>query len=196
MKRFLFLCIALLGLSGCGTLPSAPPYDPFSLSHFAQLKPGATTPDQAMALFGIPTNNIDMAGGISMMTWMQGTRGVSLMFKYGRLKRVATAINVYLPQYEKERLGLTAPPPSDRLTPRALTFLHPGETTIDQAKQILGPPSNTLRSPSTILMWSHEGKMVSILFKNGIMTRVLSLSNIELSQSELSRLKVSGAQEQ
>lgn len=194
MKRLLLLCVALLVFSGCGTMPTY--QDPFSLSHFAQLRPGVTTPDQAIGIFGIPTNNMDMAGGMSMMMWMHGTRGVSLMFKYGHLKQVVTAINVYLPQYEKERLGLTSPPPTDRLTPKALTFLHPGETTIEQAEQILGTPSSTLRSPATVLIWSHESKMISILFKNGVMSRVMSLSNIELSHSELLRLKVSGVPRQ
>jgi hypothetical protein len=197
MKRFLFLCVTLLALSGCGTTPSTPTYqDPFSLSHFAQLKPGVTTPDQAIGLFGIPTNSMDMAGGMSMEMWMQGSRGVSLLFKYGHLDRVVTAMNVYLPQYEKERLGLTSPPPDDRLTPKALTFLHPGETTVEQAERILGTPSSTLRSPATILIWSYEGKMVSVVFKNGVMSRVLALSNIELSHAELLRLKVGGVPRQ
>jgi hypothetical protein len=197
MKRLLLLCAAMVVLSGCATTSSGPTYqDPFSLAHFAQLKPGVTTPDQAIALFGIPTNNMDMAGGTSMVMWLQGTRGVSLLFKYGRLKNVVTAINVYLPQYEKERLGLTGAAPDDRLTPKALSYLHPGETTVEQAEQILGPPSSTLRSPATVLIWSHEGKMVSVVFKNDVMSKVLSLSNIELSHSELVRLKVGGVPQQ
>lgn len=192
MRRFAFLVLALLFIvSGCATNPPTPTaQDPFSLSHFAQLQPGLTTRIQAISLFGIPTTSADMSGGLSMDTWIYGSRGASVMYKNDHFDKLLAVFNVYLPQSEKARLGLTAPSSEDRLTPKAMTYLQPGQTTIEEAKQILGTPENLLRSEITIGTWSHDDKIVSIAFKKGVMSRIMSLSNIPLSESELVRLRV------
>lgn len=195
MKTLRTLCMALIlvGLAGCATSDGgyASSYiDPFAPSHFAQLQPGVTTRNQAMALFGIPYISSDMAGGVAIDTWMDGDRAVGVTYQNGRFKEVMQLTNVYLSDAEKQRLGLLPTTPDDRLTPTALTYLHPGETTLEEASRILGTPSQSIIGPKTVAVWYHGTKLVSIGFRDGVMVRVLALANLPLAHSERLRLGV------
>ena len=85
---------------------------------------------------------------------------------------------------------------------RGLLRLQPGQTTLDEAVEILGgqPTSKVYQGGNTIAIWQHiqvvyvvttDNAMMSIEFDSqNVMTRVLQLVNIEISESERKRLRV------
>lgn len=193
MKRMILITLmALIGLAGCASNGPVQERDRFAPDSFVQLHPGVTTQTEAISIFGLPATTMDMSGGMAMDMWSDGLRSTSMLFKDNRLDKVNMLINIDLSSSEMERLGLTTSPREDHITPAGLAWLHPNETTMKEAMQLLGNPSQHSMLPGEreLATWQAGDKLLIIGFRSGVMVRVIAANNVQLSREEQRRLGI------